>query len=284
MQTPTTPTTHAPPPGAAPAAGSRRELVSHRGAHSVRVARSVAPTALVTPRGQGRFVAYVAHELRTPIALQRAVTEAALADPHADAAALRAMGEEVVACCEQQQRLIDALPYLTRTRGGLTRRELVDIAAITSELLEAQDLSRFESVVSFEPARTSGDPDLVKRLAANLLSNATRYNITGGRIEVATRTEAGRAVLSIANTGQRIPATKLTSLFQPFERLTPQPQGRTESVGLGLAIVQAIADAHDAIITAHAQANGLKIDITFPANEPAPHSRFRYRSDYLSPA
>jgi signal transduction histidine kinase len=223
-----------------------------------------------TLRGQELFAAYVAHELRTPIAIQRAVAEATLADPHADTAALRAMGEEVVACCEQQQRLIDALLYLTRSAGGLRRHEPVDVAAITSELVRAHDPSTFETVVSFEPARTTGDPDLVERLAANLLSNATRYNLTGGRIEIATRSEQERAVLSIANTGRRIPAAELPRLFRPFQRLASQSRASGKSFGLGLAIVRAVADAHEAVITAHAPADGgLKIDVSFPANAEA---------------
>lgn len=256
-------------------------LVPRRGQRVPRLASWVAPTApgarSTTLAAQERFAAYVAHELRTPVALQRAVAEAALADPRADTATLRAMGEDVVACCEQQQRLIDALLCLTRSRGGLTRHEPVDIVEITRELLEAKDLSTFESAMSFEPARTTGDPDLVGRLAANLLSNATRYNVTGGRIEVATHTEAGRAVLSIANTGQRIPAAELPRLFQPFQRLASQPRGGADSVGLGLAIVKAIAAAHDAIITVHPQADGgLKIDVSFPSNQPGRHSWFHY--------
>jgi signal transduction histidine kinase len=221
-------------------------------------------------KDQERFAAYVAHELRTPIALQRAVAETALADPHADTAALRAMAQDVVASCEQQQRLIDALLYLTRSRGGLTRHEPVDLAAITSRLLQAHDLSMLESVVSFKPAQTTGDPDLIERLAANLLSNATRYNLARGRIEVATRTEAEHAVLSIANTGPRIPGTELTRLFQPFQRLASQTPASADGHGLGLAIVKAIAHAHDAVVTAHVRLDGgLKIDVNFPVNTAA---------------
>jgi signal transduction histidine kinase len=230
---------------------------------------AVAPTTgrSAVRKDQERFAAYVAHELRTPIALQRALAEAALAEPHADTAALRAMAQDIVASCEQQQRLIDALLYLTRSRAGLTRHEPVDLAAITSRLLQAQDLSTLDGVVSFEPAQTTGDPDLIERLAANLLSNATRYNLPRGRIEVATRTEAERAVLSIANTGPRIPAAELTRLFQPFQRLASQPAASADGVGLGLAIVKAIAHAHDAVTSAHVRLDGgLKIDVSFPAN------------------
>jgi signal transduction histidine kinase len=225
--------------------------------------RSLRPA---TFEGRERFVAYVAHELRTPIALQRALVELTLTDPHADTAALRAMGEGVLTSCEQQQRLIEALLDLTRSERELTRHEAVDIAAITHEALRAHNVSEFESVVAFQPARTTGDPDLIERLAANLLSNATRYNVSGGRIEVATRTEADHAVLSVANTSRPIAAEELVRLFQPFQRLGSQPRAYADGAGLGLAIVQAIADAHNATITAHAPADGgLNIDVSFPA-------------------
>ncbi|HUA45360.1 MAG TPA: HAMP domain-containing sensor histidine kinase [Solirubrobacteraceae bacterium] len=264
MQTPTTPTNHTRPPSQRPGKPWRAGPIT-----------IPPPTAASAAReGQERFAAYVAHELRTPIALQRAVAETALADPQADVTALRAMAEDVVASCKQQQRLIDALLYLTQTQDGPARHEPVDLAAITRRLLQAHDLSRFETLVSLEPAQTTGDPALIERLAANLLSNATRYNVTRGRIELATRTQAERAVLSIANTGHRIPAAELTRLFQPFQRLASQSPASADGVGLGLAIVQAIAEAHDAIIAAQARPDGgLKIDVSFPSQDEGGRAR-----------
>jgi signal transduction histidine kinase len=215
--------------------------------------------------GQYRFAAYVAHELRTPIAVQLALVEAALADPDSDAVAYRTMAKDVVASCGQQQRLIDGLMQLTLGRRGLTRHEPVDIAATIGQVLRAHDLGEFRTIVTLTPARTTGDPVLIERLAENLISNAARHNLTGGRIEIETRTESGRAVLCVANTGPLIPATELSSVFEPFHRLGTQPSARDDGLGLGLAIVRAIADAHDATITANARADGgLKLDVRFP--------------------
>lgn len=107
----------------------------------VRAAPSAAPAGPATFERPKRFAAYVAHELRTPITLQRTLVEVALADPHADAAALRAMGESVLAICEEQQRLIEALLDLTDSQRGLTRHEPVDIATTTKQALRAHDLS-----------------------------------------------------------------------------------------------------------------------------------------------
>ncbi len=213
------------------------------------------------------FAEYVAHELRTPIALQRALVEVTLADPHADAAALREMGERVVASCIRQQRLIEALLDLGRCRRGPTRREPVDLAAIAAEALRAQDLREVEAVAALEPAPTRGDPDLVELLIGNLVSNAVDHNLPGGRLEIATRTSPTHAHLIVANTGRPVPASELARLFQPFQRLHSSWSDAGGGVGLGLAIVEAIAASHGAPVAARARAGGgLEIDVGFPAS------------------
>lgn len=207
----------------------------------------------------------MAHELRTPIAVQLALAEAALSDPASDALAYRAMAEDIVAGCEQQQLLIDALLQLTLARRGLARQDPIDIAGTTRRALRAHDLSEFRTVVTLHPARTAGDPVLIERLAANLISNAARHNVTGGQIEVETRTENRHAVLCVANTGRLIPAPELTRIFEPFHRIAIDQRAGNDGLGLGLAIVQAIADAHHATITPHARAGGgLQLHVRFP--------------------
>jgi signal transduction histidine kinase len=203
------------------------------------------------------FAAYVAHELRTPLATQRALLELALGDPSTGAAAWREIGEDVLAACRHQERLLEAC--LTLARGERRRREPVDLAAIAGDALRAHDRRFLRTVAALEPARTSGDPGLVERLVANLVSNAVQHNVSGGRIEVGTRTCSGRAVLSVANTGPVVPPGELPRLFQPFQRLA-----HGDGLGLGLAIVQAVADAHDATVSARARrGGGLGVDVAF---------------------
>jgi signal transduction histidine kinase len=215
--------------------------------------------------GGERFAACVAHELRTPLATQRALLELGLADLNADVATWREIGEDVLGACRQQERLLEACLVFARSQGRERRREPCDLAAIAADAIRAHDLNDLESVVALEPAWTTGDPALFERLAANLVSNAIRHNIVGGRIEVATLANARRAHLTVANTGPFVPAAALQLLFEPFQRFNPNPRASTEGVGLGLAIVQAIADAHDATVTAHARTGGgLGIDVAFP--------------------
>lgn len=112
-------------------------------------------------------------------------------------------------------------------------------------------------------APTTGDPALVERLITNLLDNAMRYNVPGGRVEISTRIEGGKAVVSIANTGPVILTEQVQRLFEPFQRL--DRTRADDRHGLGLSIVRAIAIAHDAPLTAHAQPQGgLSIEIHFP--------------------
>jgi len=120
--------------------------------------------------------------------------------------------------------------------------------------------------VSLEPARTAGDPALLERLAANLVSNAIRHNVYGGRIELATYTRSERAILVVANTGPLVPNGDLERLFQPFERFSSTPRSSGDGVGLGLAIVEAIATAHEARLAARARpGGGLEIRVSFCA-------------------
>jgi signal transduction histidine kinase len=216
--------------------------------------------------GEECFAAYIAHELRTPLATQRALLELTLADTFADTASWRDVAGDVLDACLQQERLLEACLTLARSRCGVTRHDRIDLAAITHEALRAHDRSGLQSVVALEPARICGDPALVERLAANLVSNAIRHNHCGGRIEVATRARSGRAVLSVANTGPVMPAGELRRLFQPFHRLDSHAQSSSDGIGLGLPIVRAIAGAHNANITAEAlSGGGLKVDVRFPA-------------------
>jgi signal transduction histidine kinase len=212
------------------------------------------------------FVACAAHELRGEITLQLTLAQAALADPNADTAALREMGKDVVAACERQERLLQALLTLARSEYGPLRRDPVDLAATAAGVLRGHDHRALRSTTALEPARTTGDRLLVERLITNLIENAVRHNMPGGRLDTATYTIAGRAMFTIANTGPVIATAELTRLFQPFQRRNSHERSSADGVGLGLAIVQAIANAHDATVNTEARTGGgLRIEIGFPA-------------------
>jgi signal transduction histidine kinase len=215
---------------------------------------------------QKQFVANASHELRTPLTLERTLLELALSDPGASVHSYRHTCEQLLAVGEQQERLIEALLTLSRSQRGLESHQPVDLAAITSAAVAAADHDGLTLETMIQPARTTGDPRLVERLVANLLSNAIRHNADGGSIRVATESREGRAVLTVANTGPKIPAGELDRLFQPFQRLDTTRTSGTNGRGLGLSIVHAIAEAHAATITAGVlEDGGLELQVSFPA-------------------
>jgi signal transduction histidine kinase len=214
---------------------------------------------------QRQFVANASHELRTPLTLERTLLELALSDPHASIDSYRHTCEQLLAVGEQQEHLIEALLTLSRSQRGVNGHQPVDLAAIAAAAAAAADHDGLALDSSLRPAETTGDPRLVERLVANLISNAIRHNTAGGSVELTTESRDGRAVLTVSNSGPAVPTAELERIFQPFQRLDGARNAEARGLGLGLSIVQAIADAHDATIVARPQAEGgLQIEVGFP--------------------
>jgi len=232
---------------------------------------------------QRSFIANASHELRTPLARQRTIGQVALADPEASTESLRAAHERVLAAGAQQERIIESLLTLARGQAGLHRHDGFDLAGLAKQVLAARSAEAAARDIDLRttlcPAPTGGDPRLVERLIANLVDNGLRHNHPNGRLDVRTETHDGHALLTVTNTGPDIPPDAVERLFQPFRRLDPDRTG--DGLGLGLSIVQAIADAHAATIAAQACSHGgLTVEISFPlptqppdqSNSPTPRS------------
>ncbi len=220
---------------------------------------------------QRQFVANASHELRTPLAGQQTLLQVALADPDADAEALRSTCEEALQLSGQQARLIDALLTLATSERGVESWERFDLAQLTEDIVLSRrhDAERHGVRVdaTFEEAHTIGDASLVESLVANLLDNAIRHNLTSGAVEISTRTTPAGTRLSVSNTGAIVPSGEVQRLFEPFQRLGEQRVGSTTGHGLGLTIVHAIATAHGAILTARPRPHGgLDVQVTFRAH------------------
>ena len=224
-------------------------------------------------RAQRQFVANASHELRTPLARQRTLLEVALRDKQATNASLRTACERALAAGEQQERLIAALLTLARGERGLDAFEPFDLSAVaTGALAAVRDEAEARAVTvtaDLGAAPALGDSRLAEQLAANLADNAIRYNVAGGQVEIGTGNRDGRAFLTVSNTGPVIPPDQLGRLFQPFQRLDPGRSGsgpERGGLGLGLAIVSAIAAAHGAELRAVTiAAGGLAVEVVFPA-------------------
>ena len=220
-------------------------------------------------QAQRHFVANASHELRTPLTAEKTVLQVALADPDASTVMLRSACEKALKWGEQQERLIESLLILATSERGIERWEPFDLADIAGRVIldrhqEAERRGiRIDATLAAAPA--TGDAALAESLMANLVSNAIRHNLDGGRVEITTTITDGRAVVTISNTGPLVPPDEVDRLFQPFQRLGTQRIRYGSGHGLGLAIVRAIVSVHGAALTPDARAEGgLDITVSFP--------------------
>ncbi|MDG6103725.1 HAMP domain-containing histidine kinase [Dactylosporangium aurantiacum] len=218
---------------------------------------------------QKRFVANAAHEMRTPLTVERALLEEPLIDPDASLASFRSNFARLLAISEQRGQLLESLLTLAGSEHGRGGDEPVDLAGLLELTLRerAPEARRrgLRVTASLPPAVVPGDPLLLGRLLVNLCDNAIHHNVPGGLVEAGLHVAADRVVLNVANTGEVIPDDQVDRLFEPFQRLH-----RTADAGhhgLGLSIVRAVARAHGATLTARPRpGGGLAVEVGFPAS------------------
>jgi len=214
---------------------------------------------------QRHFVASASHELRTPLAIMRTEVDVALADPDASVGELREMGEAIRDTVDRCERLIASLLLLARSEAAAGHEEPVDIAALAGDCItdlwaRAQEAHIYVQD-DLEPAWTSGDPGLLERLIANLVDNGIHHNEDRGYLRVSTRTHDDHVELVVANGGPRIDPERVAELVEPFRRIDRTVRG----FGLGLSIVQSIAQAHHGTATLTApESGGLEVRIKLP--------------------
>ncbi|WP_406527232.1 sensor histidine kinase [Streptomyces sp. I8-5] len=211
-----------------------------------------------------RFAANAAHELRTPLAVQRAAAEIGLADdpPPEKVAWIRNKLIDIAAGSEQ---LIEGLLLLAVCDEGLRRRERVGLDATAATATEALEAEAKERSITIEaearPVSVEGDPVLLDHLVHNLVANALRHNHPGGTVRV----RVGPGGLEVANTGPVVEAATVPLLFEPFRRAQARRHAPGEGAGLGLSIVASITRAHGGEASATANpGGGLTVRVVLP--------------------
>jgi signal transduction histidine kinase len=214
--------------------------------------------------GQRRFVANASHELRTPLAINRALVEVAVTRPSASPDT-RQLGETLLAVNARHERLIDGLLTLADSENEITERSTVDLQDVAEHVLDQSATNGIRVVRELAPAPTQGDPVLLERLVHNLVENAVRYNEPDGWLSVASAVSAGRATLTVTNTGPPVAPYDIDTIFEPFRRLDGDRVRSDGGFGLGLSIVRAVARAHGGEVGAAPRpGGGLTVTVRLP--------------------
>ncbi|MDX6556632.1 MAG: two-component system, OmpR family, sensor histidine kinase VanS [Miltoncostaeaceae bacterium] len=221
---------------------------------------------------QRRFAANASHELRTPLAVMRTLLDVARNDPSRDAGELI---DRLQAVNTRAIDLTEALLLLSRADRRAFTRARVDLSLIaedaTETLLPLAEKRGVTIATSGEVAPTVGSHALLLQLTTNLVLNAIVHNLAdGGAVWVTTGGRSGSVALTVENTGEALTPESVATLVEPFLRGTERVRTEGAGVGLGLAIVQSITDAHDGTLAlAPRPGGGLRVTVHLPA-APAP--------------
>ena len=208
-----------------------------------------------------RFAANASHELRTPLATAQTMIDVTLADPAASAEQLRSLAERLRETNRANVETVDALLDLAEAQSGDLYREQVDLGeVVASALSQLVPEAGAREVDLPEPPDAlvvvEGDPVLLRQAVSNLLRNAVRHNVAHGGIELELTSTDDRARLRVSNDGSLVPAERLESLREPFVRGSGRGRTRDAGHGLGLAIVSAVATAHNGVLELSANPSG----------------------------
>jgi two-component system sensor histidine kinase VanS len=194
--------------------------------------------------------------------------DVARTDPDRDAAELL---DRLRVVNERAIELTEAMLVLSRADQRSFAREPVDLSLIaedaTETLLPLADQRGVTIETTGERATTVGSSALLLQLTTNLVHNAIVHNVPEhGTVSVATSAQRGNVALTVENTGPRLSEAVVSTLVEPFRRGSERVRSDHGGVGLGLAIVRSIAQAHDGTLTlTPLPAGGLRVTVRLPA-------------------
>ena len=216
-----------------------------------------------------RWMADIAHELRTPVAILKGEVEA-LTDGirPADERFAASLQEEI----DQLSKLVDDLQTLALSDAGALniQKEMMDLARVAEQSVELYRDRLAVRGISIElrvhgSVNVSADPNRVRQLLQNLLENSCRYVEDHGRVVLTLLQGPGSVNIMLEDSGPGLTASQVPRLFERFYRAEGSRTRASGGTGLGLSICKNIAEAHGGRIHAEpSEIGGLKIQVDLP--------------------
>jgi signal transduction histidine kinase len=223
-------------------------------------------------QSERRFVANASHELRTPLATMRASLDVALAKPAPLPAQTIALTERLRPELDHIEQLLNSLLTLARTQQPPhTEQTTISISNLVATSVERRSAAIAQNDLNITQQHDGPEPwvngsqTLLARMVDNLIDNAVKHNQPQGWIRIHTTTDTNHVRLIIDNGGPVLAQTDVDELTRPFRRLGTERTGSDKGSGLGLSIVDAIAEAHHGTVQLHARPDGgLQVTVTLP--------------------
>jgi len=209
---------------------------------------------------QRRFLTDVSHQVATPLATimtNLSILSRQRKPGHAEAIT------DSVAEAERMKRMLGRLRSLAHADEDVPlRKELVDLAELTSDVVRAYAAQARSSGVDFvtrvdAPASVSADKDLLREAVANLVDNAVRFSPPGAAVTLRVARGADGSSIDVIDSGPGIESARLDTLFDRFQR-------SDSGSGLGLAIARRVVERHGGSLrvrTAHGEGSTFTIEL-----------------------
>jgi PAS domain S-box-containing protein len=229
--------------------------------------------AQAATRAKDDFLAIVSHELRTPLQAMLGWTRI-LRAPGRDPAALEKGLATIERNVETQAQLIEDLLDVSRIVAGKLRveRRHIDVATVVETAVEAARGAaaargiRLEATLAPLGGEVLGDPCRLQQVVSNLLTNALKFTPPGGRIGVRVERAGAAARIVVEDSGRGISPEFLPHVFDRFRQEERTVAGSPEGLGLGLAIVRHLVEAHGGMVCAESpgEGRGATFTVTLP--------------------
>lgn len=226
-----------------------------------------------------RFVSDASHELKTPLASIRLLTDSILQADNMKEDTMREFIGDVNQEAERLTRITEKLLTLTRMDSATPANQPVTPTAVAPVIRKAQHMLEplaKQSEVTLtchleEDCAAPCEEDDLYQIAFNLMENAVKYNLPGGTVTVTLAGTRAGTVLKVEDTGVGVPEEDLTRIFERFYRVDKARSRAAGGTGLGLSIVQDTVRSHGGTVEARSRENGpgTAFVVTFPLPEEA---------------
>ena len=219
-----------------------------------------------------RFVSDASHELKTPLAAITLLSDSIVQNDGMDKATVRDFVYDIGREAERLARVTQQLQELTNLDSKARElREDADLGRVATEAMKMlQTLADQKNVALSsnlaEKCLVHANPDDLHQIIFNLVENAIKYNVVGGKVNMLLYRLGDRVELVVDDTGEGVPPEKLGSIFDRFYRVDEARSGEQSGSGLGLAIV------HDAVLknggtveASNRREGGMRFQVSFPA-------------------